>query len=210
MKLLKTLLIVLGIYFVIDKAKNFINAAHIAESKQQKNLSQEERKANTMAKVNWGPQAEGVGGTYSGPMGYSLPPQQGFTVKLSDAEMFRQNVFQLDEIYHCMYDDRTGTWRMKPETGWSMEGHYDLKGETKGKVRDVSIKYYQQYNAELNSACTVNPEWGNSYIDEDCKKKYIETFKEDLYNIVYKRRFEGKNIYKICANTCGGGIGHCK
>jgi len=127
----------------------------------------------------------------------------------SDADMFRQNVFHLDEIYHCFYDDKTGTWDMKPESGWTVYGNYDLSGKTKGKVTSVTIKYYQQGNAILDRKCTVWPEWGNSYIDEDCKKKYIAMFKEDLYNIVYKRKFEGKNIYQICANTCGGGIGYC-
>jgi len=186
-----------------------ICTAAFAQQKSKVEPVTEKQKATAMEKIDWGPQAIGTGNTGLKSLGPAPTSRLTPGVKLSDAEMFRQNVFQLDEIYHCMYDDKTGTWDMKPETGWTMTGHYDLKGETKGKVRDVSIKYYQQYNANLNSKCTVEPEWGNSYIDEDCKKKYIETFKEDLYNIVYKKRFEGKNIYKICANRCGGGLGYC-
>jgi len=200
-KLLKALFIWLAIFFAIERAIHFIKPTQIGQA-----IAQQKSKAD---KLDWGPEMKGEGAIYNETIKNPYPKIEAWSISLSDAERFRQNVFQLDEIYHCFYDDKTGTWDMKPETGWTMTGHYDLKGETKGKVRDVSIKYYQQYNAKLNSECTVQPEWGKQYIDEECKKKFIETFKEDLYNIVYKRRFEGKNIYKICANNCGGGIGYC-
>jgi len=219
MKLLKTLLIVLGIYFVIDKAKNFIGEAPIAPIANDKIATASNTETTTASNAPIAIKSTTV--SYEERLDemkedkitdlreLMAERRRADSIRIHELDESctdRTSPFRTDYYGDVWYDKHDGTYLMIPADGFEMRGHFDVKT---GKVLDRKIKYVTQYDVRLEDNCTVVPEWGDRYVEKACGKKLIDDQIKRFDRCIFKNRLEGRNIYRIGVNTCGGGIARC-
>jgi len=78
---------------------------------------------------------------------------------------------------------------------FQVQGQFELKT---GRVLTETLEYFINptgpYHNDMEATCTIKPEWGEDYVDENCMKKLIKNL-EAMMPKAYKKLAE-KSVYR--------------
>jgi len=97
---------------------------------------------------------------------------------------------------YCTYVKRTSSFYGNCGPYVNYDGTFDAKT---GKIlsQEVSLNY-GQVRYIFEQACTVEPEWGEDYIDQECYKKKEQDWLQQAKSSVCITSMPAKSIYRQC------------